>query len=63
MADKKLRFRDLNASRWDTFIGAVFTILVAGGMMLAGAWMFNNHLAYTDPAAMAGVMGRHLGPV
>jgi len=63
VADKKLRFKDLNASRWDTFIGAVFTILVAGGMMLAGAWMFKNHVAYTDPAAMATVMGPHLGPV
>jgi Mn2+/Fe2+ NRAMP family transporter len=63
IADKKLRFKDLNASRWDTFIGAVFTIVVAGGMMLAGAYLFRNHLPYTDPAQMATTMGHQLGPV
>jgi Mn2+/Fe2+ NRAMP family transporter len=62
VADKKLRFKDLNASRWDTFIGAVFTILVAGGMMLVGAILFRNKLAYTDPAQLATVLGPHDGP-
>jgi Mn2+/Fe2+ NRAMP family transporter len=63
IADKKLRYKDLNASRLDTFIGAVFTVVVAGGMMLAGAYMFRNHLPYTDPAQMAMVMGPRFGPV
>jgi Mn2+/Fe2+ NRAMP family transporter len=61
VADKKLRFKDLNASRWDTFIGAVFTILVAGGMMLVGAILFRNKVAYTDPAQLATVLGPHYG--
>jgi len=63
VADKKLRFKDLNASRWDTLIGAVFTVVVAGGMMLAGAYLFRQRLPYTDPAQMAVVMGPRLGPV
>jgi Mn2+/Fe2+ NRAMP family transporter len=61
VADKKLRFKDLNASRWDTFIGAVFTIVVAGGMMLVGAILFKNKVAYTDPAQLATVLGPHYG--
>src|SRR5579864_8322820 len=36
VADKRLRFADLNWSRLDTFLGAVFTIVVAGCMMIAG---------------------------
>ena len=63
IADKKLRFKDLNASRWDTFIGAVFTVAVAGAMMLVGAFLFRNHLPYTDPAQMASVLGPRSGPV
>jgi Mn2+/Fe2+ NRAMP family transporter len=61
VADKKLRFKDLDASRWDTFIGAVFTIVVAGGMMLVGAILFRNKVAYTDPAQLATVLGPHYG--
>ena len=63
IADKKLRFKDLNASRLDTLIGSVFTIVVAGGMMLAGAYLFKHHLPYTDPAQMAGLLGPRLGPM
>jgi Mn2+/Fe2+ NRAMP family transporter len=61
VADKKLRFKDLAASRWDTLLGAVFTVVVAGAMMMAGAVLFRNHLPYTDPAGMAGVLGAALG--
>jgi NRAMP (natural resistance-associated macrophage protein)-like metal ion transporter len=61
VADKRLRFSDLDASRWDTFIGAVFTVLVAGAMMLAGATLFRRHTPYTDPAQMADVLGTALG--
>jgi Mn2+/Fe2+ NRAMP family transporter len=63
VADKKLRFADLNASRWDTFIGAVFTIVVAGAMMMVGAVLFRHHLPYTDPAQMATALGPRLGPM
>jgi len=62
VADKRLRFKDLSASRWDTLLGAVFTVIVAGGMMLAGACMFSRHLPYTDPAQMALALGPRLGP-
>jgi Mn2+/Fe2+ NRAMP family transporter len=61
VADKKLRFKDLNASRWDTFIGAVFTILVAGGMMLVGAMLFRDHATYSDPAQLAQALGARHG--
>jgi Mn2+/Fe2+ NRAMP family transporter len=63
IADKKLRFKDLNASRWDTFIGAVFTVIVAGAMMLVGAILFKHHLPYTDPAQMASLLGPRFGPL
>ena len=36
IADKRLRFADLKWARLDTVIGATFTILVAGCMMIAG---------------------------
>jgi NRAMP (natural resistance-associated macrophage protein)-like metal ion transporter len=35
IADKKLRFSDINWARLDTFLGACVTILVAGCMMVA----------------------------
>jgi len=63
VADKKLRFKDLNASRLDTFLGAVFTIVVAGCMMLAGNYLFVHHLPYEDPAQMATLIGPRLGPI
>jgi len=61
VADKKLRFSDLNASRWDTFIGAVFTVIVAGAMMMTGATLFRCHTPYYDPAQMATVLGPAYG--
>jgi Mn2+/Fe2+ NRAMP family transporter len=61
VADKKLRFSDLDASRWDTFIGAVFTVIVAGAMMMVGATLFRYHTPYTDPAQMANVLGPAYG--
>jgi Mn2+/Fe2+ NRAMP family transporter len=57
VADKKLRFSDLNASRWDTLIGAVFTVIVAGAMMLVGAVLFRHHGDYSDPAQLANFLG------
>ena len=62
VADKRLRFADLNASRLDTFVGAVFTILVAGCMMLAGNAAFQQHWTFTDPAEMAVQLGGLFGP-
>lgn len=62
VADKRLRFSDLKWARLDTLIGAVFTILVAGCMMLAGNAAFLRHWSFTDPAQMAVQLGSVLGP-
>jgi Mn2+/Fe2+ NRAMP family transporter len=53
VAEKRLRFADLKWARLDTLIGAVFSILVAGAMMLTGAFAYNHHLPFTDPAQLA----------
>ena len=63
VADKRLRFADLRWARLDTFIGAVFTILVAGCMMLVGAAGFERHWNFTDPAQMAVQLGALFGPI
>ncbi|HEV7164077.1 MAG TPA: Nramp family divalent metal transporter [Gammaproteobacteria bacterium] len=57
VADKRLRFADLKWARLDTFIGACFTILVAGAMMLVGDAMLRHGVSYTDPAQMAAALG------
>ena len=62
VADKRLRFSDLNWARLDTFVGAVFTILVAGCMMLAGNTAFQHHWNFTDPAQMAVQLAGTFGP-
>ena len=62
VADKRLRFKDLRSARLDTFLGACFTVAVAGCMMLAGNVLHQRHLEYTDPAQMAVLLGRILGP-
>lgn len=61
VADKRLRFSDLPWARLDTFIGAVFTILVAGFMMLAGNAAFEQHWKFTDPAQLAVQLGGVFG--
>jgi Mn2+/Fe2+ NRAMP family transporter len=53
VAEKRLRFADLKWARLDTLIGAVFTVLVAGSMMLTGAYAFHHHIPFTDPAQLA----------
>jgi Mn2+/Fe2+ NRAMP family transporter len=63
VADKRLRFADLQASRLDTLIGAVFTIVVAGCMMLAGNAAFERHWDFSDPAQMAVQLGGVFGPI
>ena len=57
VADKRLRFADLKWARLDTFIGACFTILVAGAMMLVGDKLYRAHIPFTDPAQMAMALG------
>jgi Mn2+/Fe2+ NRAMP family transporter len=53
VADKRLRFSDLNWAKLDTLIGAVFTIVVAGCMMIAGNASRVHGFTFTDPAQMA----------
>lgn len=62
VADKRLRFSDLKWARLDTLVGAVFTILVAGCMMLAGNTAFVRHWDFADPAQMAVQLGTVIGP-
>jgi Mn2+/Fe2+ NRAMP family transporter len=62
VADKRLRFSDLGWARLDTLVGAVFTILVAGCMMLAGNVAFQRHWDFTDPAQMAVQLSGVFGP-
>jgi Mn2+/Fe2+ NRAMP family transporter len=62
IADKRLRFSDLKWGRLDTFIGAVFTIVVAACMMLAGNYALEHGITFTDPAQMATDMAGFSGP-
>ena len=57
VAEKRLRFADLKWARLDTLIGAIFTVLVAGAMMLVGNNGFEHGIAFRDPAQMALALG------
>jgi Mn2+/Fe2+ NRAMP family transporter len=56
VADKRLRFSDLKWARLDTLVGAVFTIVVAGCMVIAGNASKIHGIAFLDPAQMAVAM-------
>jgi Mn2+/Fe2+ NRAMP family transporter len=62
IADKRLRFADLKWARLDTLIGAAFTIIVAGCMMLVGNAAFRHGFSFSDPAQMAGDLSKIFGP-
>jgi len=62
IADKRLRFADLKFARMDTLLGAVFTVVIAGCMMLAGNGALMHGVRFTDPAQMADALGRISGP-
>src|SRR5581483_11567025 len=53
VADKRLRFADLKYARLDTLIGACFTVVIAGAMMIVGSVSHQHGLQYQDPAGMA----------
>jgi Mn2+/Fe2+ NRAMP family transporter len=53
VAEKRLRFADLKWARLDTLLGAVFTIAVAGAMMLVGTYGKNHGVRFEDPAQLA----------
>ena len=61
VAEKRLRFADLRWARLDTLIGAIFTVLVAGAMMLVGNYGFQHHVVFEDPAQLALAIGPMAG--
>ncbi len=61
VAEKRLRFSDLKWARLDTLIGATFTVLVAGAMMLVGNYGYEHHIAFDDPAQLAVALGSIAG--
>ena len=58
ICNKKLRFKDLKLEQLDTFLGAVFTIIIAGAMMYMGRCVGG---AYKDPGNMAHILGTRWG--
>jgi Mn2+/Fe2+ NRAMP family transporter len=61
VADKRLRFSDLKWARLDTLIGAVFTIVVAGCMMIVGNAALRAGVNFADPAQMANALAVAMG--
>src|ERR1035437_9301802 len=61
VAEKRLRFADLNWARLDTLIGSVFTVCVAGAMMLVGNYGYQHGIVFQDPAQFAGAIMPTLG--
>ena len=57
VAEKRLRFSDLKWARLDTLIGATFTVMVAGAMMLVGDFGYRHHIPFEDPAKLALALG------
>ncbi len=57
VAEKRLRFADLKWARLDTLIGAVFTVCVAGAMMLVGNYGHVHGIRFEDPAQLALAIG------
>jgi Mn2+/Fe2+ NRAMP family transporter len=53
VADKRLRFSDLKWARLDTLLGAIFTVGVAGAMMLVGNYGLQHGIRFDDPAQLA----------
>lgn len=63
VVDKRLRSGDLPWERLDTFLGACFTIVVAGAMMLVGNAARAHGIRFTDPAQLAESLGAVYGPL
>lgn len=62
VAEKRLRFADLKWARLDTLIGAAFTTLVAGAMILVGDYGLRQGVRFDDPAQLAQSLGAIAGP-
>jgi Mn2+/Fe2+ NRAMP family transporter len=61
VAEKRLRFADLKWARLDTLVGAIFTVLVAGAMMVVGNYGFRHGIVFQDPAQLALALGPMAG--
>lgn len=61
VAEKRLRFADLKWARLDTLIGATFTVLVAGAMMIVGNYGFERGIPFHDPAQLAEALAPKAG--
>ena len=61
VAEKRLRFSDLKWARLDTLIGAIFTVVVAGAMMLVGNYGDQRGVTFEDPAQLALAIGPMAG--
>lgn len=61
VAEKRLRFADLKWARLDTLIGAIFTIAVAGAMMLVGTYGKHHGVRFDDPAQLANAIAPFAG--
>lgn len=63
VADKRLRFADLFDARLDTFTAAIFTIAVAGAMMICGYALFVRGGTWSDAVHLAADLEPVFGPV
>jgi Mn2+/Fe2+ NRAMP family transporter len=61
VADKQLRFSDLKWARLDTLIGAIFTIVVAGCMVVVGSASKAHGIPFADPAQMTVALRPFIG--
>jgi Mn2+/Fe2+ NRAMP family transporter len=57
VAEKRLRFSDLKWARLDTLVGAIFTVCVAGAMMLVGNYGYEHKIAFHVLAQLSVVEG------
>lgn len=62
VAEKRLRFSHLNWERLDTLLGACFTVIVAGCMMIVGDMAYRHRLPFKDPAQLAAAVASFAGP-
>ena len=61
VAEKRLRFADLKWARLDTLTGSIFTVCVAGAMMLVGNYGYQHGIVFQDPAQFANAVLPSLG--
>jgi Mn2+/Fe2+ NRAMP family transporter len=56
VAEKRLRFSDLKWARLDTLLGAIFTVAVAGAMIIVGDYGLRHGVHFEDPAQLAAAL-------